>query len=154
MSASIRNELVNAVVARFQTVRVANGFLTDAGANVFLWRLHPLTPEEMPGIVLRDRRTETRLEGRVVHEHRLYFEADLYAPTGTDPRALLADAQSAVGKDIRWKVGSTILAVDTQPLDDELDASQEERLLRGCRYRFQVIFRTRPFNPFALASPT
>jgi hypothetical protein len=155
MSVPLRNQLVAEVLARFQGIRTAAGYLTEAGAHVFLWRVSMLQQNELPGIVLRDRRVESVLEGRTVHLHRFFFEADLYAPVGTDVRNVLADVQAAVGKDIRWKTSAgVLLAIDTQPLDDELDAIQEERLVAGCRYRFQVILRTKPFNPFVLASPT
>jgi hypothetical protein len=151
---TIRQELVAAVVARFGGITVAGGYLTDTGKNVVLWAVNPLPQEKLPGIVVRDRRCETTLVGRVAHEHRYYFEADLYSPIAVDVRAVLADVQKAIAVDIRWLVGGRPLAVDTQPLDDELDRGQEERLLNGCRYRFVVIVRTKPFSPFNLASPT
>jgi len=153
MSVPLRNQLVAEVVARLQTIRTAAGYLTEAGAHVFLWRVNPLQQSELPGIVLRDRRVETVLEGRTAHLHRVYFDAELQAAAGVDVRDVLADVQSAIGRDIRWKTGAgVLLALDTQPLDDELDAVQEERHVTGIRYRFQVIQRTKPFNPFVLAA--
>ena len=150
---SIREKLVGLVVTRLQTIRVSNGFNTDAGQRVFLWRTVPVGQSDLPAIVVRDRRAETSLVGRKQHVHRITFEADLYAGPG-NVRALLADVQKVLSQDLRWSYGDPPepLALDTQPLDDELDAAQEERRLDGCRYRFVVIVATKPFNPFEVAS--
>lgn len=159
---SLRQRLVAAVLARFRSITVAGGYQTDVGNRVFLWRTTALGSTDLPGIVLRDRGGESTLVGRVSHEHRIYFEADLYMAGDGDIRALLADVQKAIAwmspdktqGGIRWLVDGDPLAVDTQPLDDQIDALQEERKLNAARLRFVVVQRTKPFDPYTLASPT
>ena len=151
---TLRQELVAAVVARFQGITVAAGYLTDAGHNVELFRVNPFPQDRLPGIIVRDRRCETAWKGRAVHEHRYYFEADLYSALAVDVRAVLADVQGAIAKDVRWTSGGKLLAITTEPQDDELDRAQDERTLNGCRFRFVVVMQTRPFASFTLASQT
>ena len=49
-----RDAIVDAVVGRMQQIRVANGYLTDAGQHVFRWRSADLAPTECPAIDVRD----------------------------------------------------------------------------------------------------
>lgn len=159
---SLRQRLVAAVLARFRSITVAGGYRSEVAHRVFLWRTTNLAAGDLPGIVLRDRSTESSLLGRTSHEHRIYFEADLYMAGEGDIRALLADVQAAIAwmspdktqGGIRWLIDGEPLAVDTQPLDDVIDALQEERKLNAARLRFVVLQRTKPFDPFTLASPT
>jgi hypothetical protein len=150
---TIRQRLVAAVKVRLQGIRTANGFQTEAGANVFVWRVLPLETAELPALIVRDREQRTEQAGRVAHDHSLTVEIEGHisalAPSAEDARALLGDLLVAIGSDPTWHEGGVRLALDTEPLTDELTASHEDRALAGVKLRVTIRYRTPPWNPYS-----
>lgn len=55
---SIRSQIVEALAAQLRTIKIANGYNTQAGANVFVWRRYALDDSELPALLLRDTEVE------------------------------------------------------------------------------------------------
>lgn len=49
-----RQEIVEAIKARLQTIQVVNGYDTDLGLNVFEWKVTAFADTELPGVAFRD----------------------------------------------------------------------------------------------------
>lgn len=47
-------EIMDALKTRLQTILIANGYQTDAGQKVFVWRATPLGENEVPAIMADD----------------------------------------------------------------------------------------------------
>ena len=51
---SVRQHLIDHLKAKIAEVKKINGYNTDLGLNIFEWRDHPLTKDELPGVIIRD----------------------------------------------------------------------------------------------------
>ncbi len=80
-----RDAIVDAVVGRMQQIRVANGYLTDAGQHVFRWRSADVAPTECPAIDVRDPdRRPLGIYSNVVRDWELAVECSAFATSGAD----------------------------------------------------------------------
>lgn len=151
MPDTIRQQICAAIQTRLAAILVAGGYATNLGQNVTPWRdldAAPFGEAEAAGIAWRDPKCETQQLTFAKHEHRLHIEADLLlrdaATTPTTARKAIADVWKAVGVDRKW--GG--LALDTDPVSDELDIIQDRKIIAGSRVRFIVKFRTANFDPY------
>ena len=162
MADSLWQRLFNAVKERLQTIHVNNGYETNIGTRCFAWRdlnRTPFTAEEFTesigGMMLRDARRETEA-GLVInkHDHKLAIEvvAACFASASSPPdnfaRKMLADLDRCIGQDIKWTIGGTMLARDTQAGQDEIEAAHAGDRLVVVRKTFTIIFRTGRFDPY------
>lgn len=51
---SRRQQIIDALAIRLHTITLVNGYATNAGVNVFVWRKHPVTPAETPCLLVQD----------------------------------------------------------------------------------------------------
>lgn len=162
MPTSIRQQIIDLVQARLQTITVANGYNTEIGATkVFRWR--DTTPvsfsdSELPAINFRDRREKSIdiLMPRV-QEHELTIEADVITSTATvddKVRAGIADIIKAIGTDTRWTNGSavklalrTLLNPDQGP-SNQMDVQHEGKKVGAAQVTFVIVYRTQAFDPY------
>jgi hypothetical protein len=92
---SIRQQIMDALATRLATITTANGYQTSAGSKVFVWRKHPVTPAEVPCLLVQDTdlaRDYNRLVGQA--ENRLTVEivaAAKGSTTAAEARAIEAD---------------------------------------------------------------
>lgn len=98
---SKRQTIIDELDAKLKAIQIDNGYITNAGDNVFVWREDELQPAEMPGIIYVD-----RLAGKtdgVIGMFRWSLAVDLYcyAAQGKDTpesmRILIADVIKAIG---------------------------------------------------------
>ena len=153
--------LVNAVKLRFQAIRIANGYNSDLGLRVHLWRdseAVPFQDDELPALNFRDKSAEVEQRLSGIHDHEITFEVDVITNKFTldhEARRLLADVIQAIGVDRQWteptddpEVTPIKLAVDTLPVRWEFGVTATGKALAGCRYVFMVRQRTRSFDPY------
>lgn len=156
MAISKRQRLVDAIVARFETVLTTGGYRTDAGQLVETFRSNPFTTDEMPAISVREGleqygKTGPDNQGQSVAGggffRRLPFTVDLVIAEGeADPvlaRAALADAEEAIGKDSRW--GG--LAIRTVPRGAAIVTDERGNWIGGARLEFEVHYTTDEWSP-------
>jgi hypothetical protein len=51
---SVRQQVTDALAASLRLIRTTNGYQTEAGANVFVWRKYELTASELPCLLVSD----------------------------------------------------------------------------------------------------
>jgi hypothetical protein len=85
MAADNRDAILDAVVARMQTITTANGYSTDAGQRVSRWRAAVATPAECPAIDVRDpERRPLGVYTQNVRDYELTVECTAFAAAGAD----------------------------------------------------------------------
>ncbi|MBT9171352.1 MAG: hypothetical protein DDT18_01726 [Actinobacteria bacterium] len=142
---SIRQQIMDRVRARLQSITVANGFGFNLGANVFEWQVTPLQEVRLPAIVYRD--VENSIELIEAHRNRLGIEIEIMTRGGDTPiadmRRMIADVHRAIGTDIQWGT----LALNTYPQGDRISREIETQNIVGAVINIVIEFRTREWMP-------
>jgi hypothetical protein len=149
--ASKRQQIVEAIYARFQTILISGGYHTDAGTDVAIYRTTKVVPDsEQVAINIRDLSDRIDSTGVVPFDlHELHIETEFAVATGqtSDDKAreVIADIYSAIGKDHTWGglAEGTILTRDN---DNRMSLDQAERVVAGGYIDFIVSFRTDRFK--------
>jgi hypothetical protein len=139
-----RETLVQAVLTRMRAINGAGSYNFNLASSVHEWRATPFTVEELPAIIVRDRRQETEQVLANKHQHQLTFEIECWHTTPANLRKLAADVVEAIQSDRRWSG----LAYDTDPVDDAVDAKHDGAFKIACLLRFHVRYRTNSFDPY------
>ena len=140
--ANKRQQIMDAVKSRLQTITTVNGYNTNLGNNVYEWKETAFAENEMPGIDYHDSRCE-RFDG-VLNRFRWRLNVELEIATQdatavSDVRKMIADVYKAIGTDDTW--GG--LAITTgQPESDEMRVMKEERFIAGALIGMFIIYET------------
>lgn len=148
---TLRQELVERVVARMQSIRTANGYQTDAGAHVEQWpagygeeelRAAPrLGVCDLPNDATKESMHAESQENRLRVQVRIFTSG---AARLDYVRRMIGDVLSAVGADQRWGK----LALHTEPGSDGFVVPQESMSVAGAAVEFVIVYRSKLFNPF------
>ena len=124
MAKSIRQSIVESIIARLQTITVANGYETNLGSNVFDWKLSAVQEGSLPCVALRD--TNETIERRGGnHLHTLSNELEAKAD------------------------GSDSQVYNTDPVENEqLDFEAENKEFSTINMTFSVKYSTLAFQPY------
>jgi hypothetical protein len=146
---SRRQQIIDAVKARFATITPENDYETNLGNSLDEWRTEAFDDSELPGINLRDESEPvtyaSKQSGSVLRQLNIvadliFKEADCSA---TLARAGLAEVEKAIAVDPTW--GSlaklTIMNVSRLMTDDK------GMWLGGAQIAFTIEYFTAPFNP-------
>lgn len=99
-----RQEIVDAIKSRLQSIRVANGYGTDLGAHVFEWKVTAFADSELPGVCFRDtEQTVAELTGGF-RNVSLTIEFILGAASGATTAGM-----------VRQGIGDVVRAIDSDP---------------------------------------
>ncbi len=136
-----RQEIVTELIYRLKEIKVSNGFLSDAGDNVFEWLQRPLTNgDDLPAIILRD--TDDNVEqGSYNATHSLKIEIDIVA----SHKELTIEKLREVMQDVITNIGVTceeILNYQCVYQGSEINAEHADRLFGGARLTFVVRYDT------------
>ena len=163
---SKRTRIIGRVKARFEGIKKAQGFKTDLGLNVFVWRTGTFSEEELEGmpdgaLVIRDIDEIKTVEGDQTKVNKLStekFMRELHiqceiVTSGTDAaekfRKAVADIETAIRKDVRWKdAEGKPLAIGTRPRIDRSVVEQQSRKVGGDIYEFFIHYVTGAFNAY------
>jgi hypothetical protein len=147
-----RQQIVDAVKARFAAVTVANGYQTDIGLKQTEWNPGPkgADPEsdELPGHDIRDELETTVVKdknsGTYDRELEIVVIAELREAdaTATLARRALEDMIRAVGVDPTW--GG--LARRTLPVEDDINVDELGQQIGAARLRLKVEYSRRPWE--------
>lgn len=158
MADSIREKIMAAVVARLETVTTANGYETDLGSSVWLWRdfdSAPFPEGVLEGVSVKDMRADSSGEGERLGTTRHDLEVTIEGATIStssvrDKRArkMLADCIKAIGTDRYWTVSGTRLAWDTRVNSHSIDVKQGGEVLGGFQLVITIMYRTPDFDPY------
>lgn len=147
-----RQQIVDAVKARFALIAVANQYQTDIGLKQTEWNPGPkgADPEadELPGHDIRDEVETTvvreKNSGTYDRELEIVVIAELReGATGASlARKALEDLIKAVGVDATW--GG--LARRTVPVEEEVTVDELGQRISAARLRFKVEYSRRPWE--------
>lgn len=150
MADSRRQDIIDAILARFRLILATSGYETNLGANVHVWRdtaTTPFQPKELPALNLRDASNAVEQILYNKHEHSLTITAQGFVSSSAvaaDVRKCLADLYKAIGVDRKWST----LAFDTLPAGDEFTVQQNGTAIAGFVLTFTVKFRTTSYDPY------
>lgn len=147
-----RQQIVNAVKARFALITIANGYQTDIGLKQTEWNPGPkgADPEadELPGHDIRDEVETTVVKdknaGSYDRELEIVAIAELKEAdaSATLARKALEDMIKAVSVDPTW--GS--LARRTIPLEEDINVDELGQQIGAARLKFKVEYSRRPWE--------
>ena len=145
---SKRQQIVDKVKERFALIRIANGYLTEAGANLKEWQTTALEDDELPATNIFDGKEKASIKDKnsgtytallQITVNFVFREADL---TPAAARNALADASKAIGVDPKW--GG--LARHTLPDSEEVVMDPKSQKLAGARITFIVEYSRKPWE--------
>ena len=165
MAESKRQKIVDVIRARFQNIRTTNGYETNLGSNVLVWRTQPIVAAQLPALTIRDHTEEAEpfVSGRQDHHHRLFIEVEFATGPATtskitaddEARKCLADIIKAIGVNIKWPDADGDLAFNTLPDQNgragtnQIVVEQEGNTVAKGVYRFIVEYRTQRWNAYS-----
>jgi hypothetical protein len=144
---TVRQQIVDAVVARLATILRDGGYNSDLGMNVFEWRDKPLKQADLPAVIVRDARNEPSSEAVLgTFGWALTIELDVLVAAGTvtaaQMRDILADIYAAIGTDYTW---GSLVSITSQPTD-EMRLTVEDHILSGAAVSFTVNYSVPRWN--------
>ena len=147
MADSIRQQIIDAIETQLGTILTTNGYETNLGSNIFVWKPEPFAATEVPGADIQDQ--EETIDLAVwLHEHSLTLAVKVVGSGTTvtaDLRKYIADVTKAVGVDLTW--GS--LAQDTAfSGTDLIEVEVNDKVRMGVQMNFTVQYNTAPFDPY------
>jgi hypothetical protein len=148
LGTSVRQDIVDAVKARFALISRANGYLTDIGLKQTEWHLHPKDLEDTPGHDVRDGRELTIITDKNAGVYERQLEVMIIAEVpeaaggATETRKALADMIKAVGVDPKW--GG--LARRTLPVDQDVTVDDAGNRIGAARLTMRIEYSRAPWK--------
>lgn len=144
-----RQDIVDAIRTRLETVTTSGGYHTDLGNNVYVWRRAPFQDHELPAVNILDRETILQRESYkgslALATYALKIEIMVIAAgeiPAEDIREMAADIYKAFGSDDTF--GG--LAIMTNPTGDEMYLEHEGEIVADAVLRFDIIYRTNRYQ--------
>lgn len=154
-----RQRIVELVVARMQSIRIANGYETDAGALVEKWASR-FDEQDLAGqpskcaLGVYDLPDEVSKASRDAKgsTHRLRVQVRIFQTKFGDDelRTIIGDVVAAVGTDLLWTDPETgkYLAMDTEPSSEGFIVPTEAMEVSGGAVAFIIVYPTAVFDPY------
>lgn len=141
--ANKREAILSAIASRLGGIAVSNGYATNIGSNVFLWRTDQLDESqgEIPGVIVRDRLSEITDSPYGILSHVLTVEIEtvvMSSTTATTARSSAEDILAAIATDDTW--GG--LADHSEVRSVELAVIRATQILGGASVTLAVIYET------------
>ncbi len=137
--ATVREQVVNAMADRFRQILTTNGYNTDVGNSVHIWKDTPFSVEELPALNLRDESSDIEDLTNASEIVRLNIRTDIVV-SNSDPiptiRAILEDIRKAISVDETF--GGLVLY--TRMVGDEIDSVSKEDLIASAFVRLYTVY--------------
>jgi hypothetical protein len=153
MADSKRQKIVDAIVARMETILVTNGYETDIGQTVEDWNIN-WQQEELPAVSVCDlpaQAADDSQNGKLDRtiwlmpvQVRIYADKD---ETPANVRKMVQDAQAAIRVDPQFKVANVPLVMESWPDTEGFMIPDDSFEIIGGTLQFTVMFITRRFDP-------
>lgn len=145
MPTSLRQLIINALVTRCETISTGNGYETNAGSHVFVWRKTPVSQNNLPVIIIRDTLLAQELTVGVDNNFlHVGFECvTTAANAATQLRSVIGDIFRVLKVDLTF--GG--LAEDVTFVDETFLVEQEEQRIASAEVSFDIQFTTDHFDP-------
>jgi hypothetical protein len=134
---SRRQEIVNILKARLQSITVANGYANDI-AKVDEWAMSKLQDKDMPALIVRDTGSSVNNGVSGSASYRLSVEVDV----------LVSDKETTMAT-LRTVMGDVLHAIGSESDDfyeyrtfngDEVLVEHQDKLYGGTRMKFTVVY--------------
>ncbi len=141
-----KEQIVQAVKTRLETITTANGYHTNLGSNIYEWKQNPHNETDVLAAVIRDTDCEEvnilDQSSSGIHTKILSMEIEIIAASSTVP-AVLRQAEADVNKAIGTDTTFGGLAIDTTPVNSiPLYPNQNEKRIAGLQRTVEIHFRT------------
>jgi hypothetical protein len=147
MSNTIRQNIITALKTRMQTIRIGNGYNTDAGMNVFDWLEYSTDATVRPAIIIRDTDDSVEEYGAHVKDRKLSVEI-LIQTDGSDAvkdaRSIIGDVEKVLGTD--ETLGGYCYAAEDA--GNEMESKHEEDILVTAKIKLMLHYRTGLWDPY------
>lgn len=153
-----RQKLVEAVIARMQSISVVNDYQTDIGARVEDWPRRFDEEElleqpskailgvyDLPDAVEKESMESRGSTHKLTVQVRIFISSTVPAP---ELRTMIGDVVAAIGKDPLWQVEGSYLAMDTQPGSEGFVVPTDAMEVAGGAVEFTIVFPTAVFDPY------
>lgn len=139
-----RKGVVDALATRLADIAVANGYLTDAGINVFVWKLTPFGNTQLPGVVIRDVSESYIYEDMPVNMKmcRLEIDIDAFAKSIDEVRNIAADIEKAIGVDETLSGAVEFI----NQIETSIDAEQHDNVIAVAGMRIEANYLSERFR--------
>lgn len=153
MADSKRQKIVDAIVARMQTILIANSYSTNIGLNVVDWQIN-FQDHELPAVSVCDlpaQAADSSQDGKLDRTIWLMpVQIRVYAAKGETPeniREMLKDVQKAIRTDPQFIVSNVPLLMQSWPETEGVMVPEESFEVVGAMLQFTAMFITRKFDP-------
>jgi len=138
---SLRQQIVDAIEARLRTITIANGYLTNAGQHVYVWKTIPMADGDLPAIVIYDRGESVNQAWSTLEAYCYDLVVDIEAMASGSAaddtiRNVVADIDKACRTDLRWST----LAKHTVIESVEIELTQGEKLTAGAQITLRITY--------------
>ncbi len=153
MADSKRQKIVDAIVARMETILTTNGYSTNIGGRVKDWETN-WDQKELPAVSVCDlpaNAADTSQDGRLDRTIWLMpVQIRIHAAQGETPanvREMVKDVQKAIRTDPQFIVSTVPLAMQSWPETEGFMIPDDSFEISGGVLQFTVQFHTRKFDP-------
>ena len=146
MADTLRQKLVDKVVARMQTIRTANGYETNLGDNVEEWLTHR-QGDEGTALGVCDLNNDPELGDKQAgrQTNTLKIQLRIFgAQSPAELRRMIGDCMKAVKKDLRWSG----LALWTLPGQDGFIIPNDSFEVAGAAVEFAIEYLSNTFDAY------
>ena len=148
MPATIRQQIIDAVKARFEAITVVNGYNYDLGSNVTEWKTVNHDEASLPALVFRDINEDSEPGPHPAYINDLRMQVEIKteegATTSSAIRKMIADVIKVIGTDVQWST----LALNTILEGNRIEIYQTEKIIGGAEISFMIRYRTNAFDPY------
>jgi len=152
MADSKRQKIVDAIVARMQTILVTNGFATDIGTRVEDSQTN-WDQNQLPAISIFDMPANAEAAPNPANtRHTVWtqpIQTRVYLEVGTDAknaRKAIKDIWQAVRSDPQWTLSGEKVAMFTTPISEGFVYPPDSFEIVGVAVEFNVTYITGKFN--------
>jgi hypothetical protein len=157
MPDSKRQKIIDAVIARMQTIRTVNLYQTELGANVGDWQTF-WDDGELPALsvcdtiaeeeLIHDEPTATKQFNRLTLILKIFTREDVLEDRAKSLRTYIADVKKAINVDRFWTVSSEQLAAWTKPIRSGIVIEPDKMEIGSAAVEIEIGFYTESFSEF------
>jgi len=138
MADTIREQIIAAIMTRFQGILKTAGYKSDLGANIHHFRNSDFEPAELPALNIIDPRNNIGSATTSQFDNAIDIELQIKVASGDttykNAYDIIEDVYKAIAVDDTWGY----LALDTLPVSDEIETKQAGKVISGIAIRIQV----------------
>jgi len=141
MADSIREQIITAMITRFQGISKEGGYKSDLGDNIHHFRGSDFDPTELPALNIIDPRNNIGSATTIQFANLIDIELEIKVASGEttykDAYDIIEDVYKAIAVDDTWGY----LALDTLPVSDEIETNHGGKVISGITIKIQVQYQ-------------